>query len=253
MSDDTPTPGPDAQGAQDTSGARPHYGAGDDVVLGLAAIVRGFDQGDTRIMVLRGASLTVRRGEVIALMGPSGAGKSTLLQIAGLLEPADAGEVEVDGVPCSRLSDDQRTEIRRHRLGFVYQFHHLLPEFSALENIMVPQMIAGLPKAEARLRSYELLEMMALEARADHRPTQLSGGEQQRIAIARAIANLPTVLLADEPTGNLDQKTADAVFEEIVSLVRQTGTGALVATHNHDLAKRMDRTVLIRDGVLVPG
>ncbi len=241
--------GPGAHGV----GVPPHYGATDDVALGLSAIVRGFSQGESRIMVLRGASLAVRRGEVVALVGPSGSGKSTLLQIAGLLEPADAGEVEVDGVPCSRLSDDQRTEIRRHRLGFVYQFHHLLPEFSALENIMVPQMIAGLSKAEARLRSCELLYMMALENRGDHRPAQLSGGEQQRIAIARAIANLPSVLLADEPTGNLDQKTADAVFEEIISLVRQTGTGAMVATHNPDLAARMDRTILIEDGVLVPG
>jgi lipoprotein-releasing system ATP-binding protein len=161
--------------------------------------------------------------------------------------------VEVGGIACSRLSDNRRTEIRRHRLGFIYQFHHLLPEFSAIENIMVPQMIAGLPKAEAHLRSYELLEMMALEERADHRPAQLSGGEQQRVAIARAIANLPLVLLADEPTGNLDQKTANAVFDEIVSLVRQIGTGAVVATHNPDLAARMDRTVLIKDGVLVPG
>ncbi len=239
-------------GAHDV-GAPPHYGTAEDVVLGLTAIVRNFDQGGANIMILRGASLKVRRGEVVALVGPSGAGKSTLLQIAGLLEPANAGEVEVGGIACSRLSDNRRTEIRRHRLGFIYQFHHLLPEFSAIENIMVPQMIAGLPKAEAHLRSYELLEMMALEERADHRPAQLSGGEQQRVAIARAIANLPSVLLADEPTGNLDQKTADAVFDEIVSLVRQSGTGAVVATHNSDLAARMDRTVLIKDGVLVPG
>ncbi len=239
-------------GAHDV-GAPPHYGTAEDVVLGLTAIVRNFDQGGANIMILRGASLKVRRGEVVALVGPSGAGKSTLLQIAGLLEPANAGEVEVGGIACSRLSDNRRTEIRRHRLGFIYQFHHLLPEFSALENIMVPQMIAGLPKAEAHLRSYELLEMMALEERADHRPTQLSGGEQQRVAIARAIANLPSVLLADEPTGNLHKKTADAVFDDIVSLVRQSGTGAVVATHNPDLAARMDRTVLIKDGVLVPG
>ena len=234
-------------------GTPPHYITAEDVALGLAAIVRSFSQGDASIAVLRGASLVVRRGEIVALVGPSGSGKSTLLQIAGLLEPADDGEVEVGGVPCSRLSDDQRTEIRRHQLGFVYQLHHLLPEFSALENIMVPQMITGLPRAEAHLRSYELLEMMALENRADHRPAQLSGGEQQRVAIARAIANLPSVLLADEPTGNLDQKTADAVFGEVVSLVRQTGTGALVATHNSELAARMDRTIFIQEGVLVPG
>jgi lipoprotein-releasing system ATP-binding protein len=223
------------------------------VALGLTTIVRSFSQGDANITVLRGASLVVHRGEIVALVGPSGSGKSTLLQIAGLLEPADVGEVKVGGVSCSHLSDDQRTEIRRRQLGFVYQFHHLLPEFSALENIMMPQMITGLPRVEAYLRSYELLEMMALENRADHRPAQLSGGEQQRVAIARAIANLPSVLLADEPTGNLDQKTADAVFEEIISLVRQTGTGALVATHNPELAARMDRTILIQDGVLVPG
>ena len=241
---------PQGQGA---SVAPSNHSITDDVALGLSEIVHSFDQGDSRIMVLQGASLTVFRGEIIALVGPSGAGKSTLLQIAGLLESADAGEVEVGGIPCSRLSDDKRTEIRRRRLGFIYQFHHLLPEFSALENIMVPQMIAGLSKAEARLRSYELLEMMALEARAFHRPAQLSGGEQQRVAVARAIANLPSVLLADEPTGNLDQKTAAVVFDEIVSSVRQTGSGALVATHDPDLARRMDRTILIRDGVLVPG
>jgi len=241
---------PQGQGA---SVAPSNHSITDDVALGLSEIVHSFDQGDSRIMVLQGASLTVFRGEIIALVGPSGAGKSTLLQIAGLLESADAGEVEVGGVPCSRLSDDKRTEIRRRQLGFIYQFHHLLPEFSALENIMVPQMIAGLSKAEARLRSYELLEMMALEARALHRPAQLSGGEQQRVAVARAMANLPSVLLADEPTGNLDQKTAAIVFDEIVSLVRQTGSGALVATHAPDLARRMDRTILIQGGVLVPG
>ena len=249
MSNNSPAWGPDTH----AMGAPPYYSTAEDVALGLAAIVHGFSQGDANITVLRGASLVVHRGEIVALVGPSGSGKSTLLQIAGLLEPADVGEVEVGGVSCSHLSDDQRTEIRRRQLGFVYQFHHLLPEFSALENIMMPQMITGLPRVEAYLRSYELLEMMALENRADHRPAQLSGGEQQRVAIARAIANLPSVLLADEPTGNLDQKTADAVFDEIISLVRQTGTGALVATHNPELAARMDRTILIQDGVLVPG
>ncbi len=230
----------------------PHYGASSDVAMGISNIVRWFDQGDARIDVLRGASLAVRRGEIVALVGPSGAGKSTLLQIAGLLERANAGEVEVDGAPCSWLSDDQRTAVRRQRLGFVYQYHHLLPEFSALENVMLPQMIAGLPEREARSRSYELLDMMGLVSRADHRPAQLSGGEQQRVAIARAIANLPSVLLADEPTGNLDQATAGFVFGEIVSLVRKTGIAALIATHNTDLAKRMDRVVLLENGVLVP-
>mgnify|MGYP000990444474 CR=1 FL=1 len=226
-------------GAHDV-GAPPHYGTAEDVVLGLTAIVRNFDQGGANIMILRGASLKVRRGEVVALVGPSGAGKSTLLQIAGLLEPANAGEVEVGGIACSRLSDNRRTEIRRHRLGFIYQFHHLLPEFSALENIMVPQMIAGLPKAEAHLRSYELLEMMALEERADHRPAQLSGGEQQRVAIARAIANLPLVLLADEPTGNLDQKTAQGVQALMLELVNKGDKALVVATHDLALAELLD-------------
>jgi lipoprotein-releasing system ATP-binding protein len=224
-----------------------------ETALSLQHIQRGFDQGPTRIEVLRGASLEIRRGEIVALVGPSGAGKSTLLHIAGLLERPDSGEIEIEGMPCSRLNDDQLTAVRRHRIGFVYQFHHLLPEFSALENIMLPQMIAGLGRGEARRRSNELLEMMQLSDRAEHRPAQLSGGEQQRIAIARAIANLPSVLLADEPTGNLDTHTADKVFAETVALVRQTGISALIATHNPELAARMDRIVRLEDGLLVPG
>ncbi len=224
-----------------------------EVALSLQHIQRGFDQGVTRIEVLRGASLDIRRGEIVALVGPSGSGKSTLLHIAGLLERPDFGEIEIEGTPCSKLNDDQLTAVRRHRIGFVYQFHHLLPEFSALENIMLPQMIAGLGRAEARRRSRELLEMMRLTDRAEHRPAQLSGGEQQRIAIARAIANLPSVLLADEPTGNLDTHTADQVFAETVALVRQTGISALIATHNPDLAARMDRIIHLEDGLLIPG
>ncbi len=219
--------------------------------LELDAVVHGYTQGEIRLEVLRGTSLAVKPGEIVALVGPSGSGKSTLLHIAGLLERPEGGEVVVEGMPCGGLSDDRRTGLRRERLGFVYQFHHLLPEFSALENVMLPQMIAGRPRAGATPRALELLDMMGLAARVEHRPAQLSGGEQQRVAVARAMANEPSVLLMDEPTGNLDQHTADEVFAEIITLVRETGIAALVATHNPDLAARMDRTVLIQDGKLV--
>jgi len=220
-------------------------------VLELRAIVQTFHQAGRAIEVLKGASLALRPGEIVALTGPSGAGKSTLLQIAGLLERPRGGEIVVAGARCDGLPDRRRTRLRRDRLGFVYQFHHLLPEFSALENIVLPQMIAGRSRREATVRARVLLARLGLEARADHRPARLSGGEQQRVAIARAIANEPVVLLADEPTGNLDQETADAVFASLAALVRATGLAALVATHNASLARRMDRRLAIENGVLV--
>lgn len=217
-------------------------------VLVLEGLTRSFRQGRDALKVLDGAGLVLNGGEIIALVGPSGAGKSTLLQIAGLLEFPDAGEVRIDGENCGKLSDDRRTAIRRRKLGFVYQYHHLLPEFSALENIVLPQMIAGTPRAKAAERGRDLLDRMGLLARADHRPGQLSGGEQQRVAIARALANAPSLLLADEPTGNLDPNTAAIVFDELLRLVRGAGLGALIATHNPELARRMDRMVTLRDG-----
>jgi lipoprotein-releasing system ATP-binding protein len=190
---------------------------------------------------------------VVALVAPSGAGKSTLLHIAGLLERPDQGEVFLAGISAGDQSEAERTRLRRLHLGFVYQFHHLLPEFSAAENVILPQMIAGTAKAQARVRAMDLLDRMGLANRADHRPGQLSGGEQQRVAICRALANGPRVLLADEPTGNLDPHTAESVFAELIALVRGTGVAALIATHNPDLAQRMDRVVTLRDGVLVAG
>ncbi len=222
-----------------------------DEALVLDDIRRIFRQGRDQLNVLDGASLAVRRGEIVALVGPSGAGKSTLLHIAGLLEKPDGGEVLVGGEPCGKLPDDRRTAIRRKQLGFVYQYHHLLPEFSALENIVLPQMIAGVDRGHAAAKGRELLDRMGLAARAEHRPGQLSGGEQQRVAIARALANGPSLLLADEPTGNLDPHTSEAVFDELLRLVRSSGLAALVATHNPELARRMDRLVTLRDGQLV--
>ena len=219
--------------------------------IALRGIVHSYRQGASRIEVLRGASLEVKAGEIVALVGPSGSGKSTLLHISGLLERPVAGEVMIAGTACAALSDDRRTALRRRHLGFVYQFHHLLPEFSALENVVLPQMIAGVPRKRAAERAAELLDLMGLKDRAVHRPAELSGGEQQRVAIVRAIANKPGVLLADEPTGNLDLHTADAVFGEILSLVRRNGIAALVATHNADLAARMDRTLRLEEGRLV--
>ncbi len=218
--------------------------------LALEEVVRTFEQGGARLDVLQGASLALAPGEAVALVAPSGAGKSTLLHIAGLLERADAGEVRIAGEATSALSDARRTELRRRALGFVYQFHHLLPEFSALENVVVPQMIAGRSKATARARAHELLAMMGLAQRETHRPARLSGGEQQRVAVVRALANRPSVLLADEPTGNLDQRTADGVFDALARLLRETGTAALIATHNPDLAARLDRRVTIENGKL---
>ncbi|MBF0393619.1 MAG: ABC transporter ATP-binding protein [Alphaproteobacteria bacterium] len=219
--------------------------------LVLDKVTRGFVQGGERLEVLTGASLTVRSGEIVALVGPSGAGKSTLLHIAGLLERPDGGAVQIGGEDAGNLSDDHRTRLRREHLGFVYQYHHLLPEFSALENVAVPQMIAGVPRAKANERALDLLTRLGLAPRATHRPAQLSGGEQQRVAIARALANRPRLLLADEPTGNLDPHTSEKVFDELLRLVRDEGLAALIATHNPELARRMDRMVTLRDGTLV--
>jgi lipoprotein-releasing system ATP-binding protein len=220
-------------------------------VLRLERLERAYTQGNRRIDVLKGASASFFPGETVALLGPSGAGKSTLLHIAGLLERPDAGQVLINGVDCGRLSDNEQTRMRRMEVGFVYQFHHLLPEFSALENVVLPQLILGLSQKEADAHAKDLLSSLGLEERWDHRPAQLSGGEQQRVAIARAVANGPKVLLADEPTGNLDPHTAERVFEQLLKLVRQSGVAAVVATHNLDLAARMDRTLRLMDGLLV--
>jgi lipoprotein-releasing system ATP-binding protein len=220
--------------------------------LTLENIVRTYPTGSGPLQVLRGANLSVAEGEMVALVAPSGAGKSTLLHIAGLLEAPDSGDVFIVGEMASKLGDDARTAMRRRQIGFVYQFHHLLPEFTALENVMLPQMIAGLGRKEAQRRAKEVLDYLQVGQRADHRPGKLSGGEQQRVAIARAVANAPRVLLADEPTGNLDPKTAGHVFAALKNLVRESGLAALIATHNYALAGEMDRTVTIEDGVVVP-
>jgi lipoprotein-releasing system ATP-binding protein len=219
--------------------------------LELRAITKVFEQGGEAINVLRGASLRVEIGETIALLGPSGAGKSTFLQVAGLLDRPNDGEVVVGGQSAKGLSERDRTRLRRDTLGFVYQFHHLLPEFSALENIVLPQLIAGHTRRAAKDRALALLRSLGVEHRASHRPARLSGGEQQRVAIARALANQPAVLLADEPTGNLDAKTADQVFAQLKALVTEVGLAAIIATHNEALAARMDRIVRLVDGVLV--
>lgn len=220
-------------------------------LIQLEGIKRIYSQAGERLEVLRDASLSVRAGELVGLIGPSGAGKSTLLHIAGLLEKPDGGEVRIDGRNVANFGDRERTELRRETVGFVYQFHHLLPEFSALENIVLPQMIAGVPRKAAVGRARALLDGVGLGGRASHRPARLSGGEQQRVAIARALANQPRILIADEPTGNLDHKTADEVFGVLMDLVRASGLGALIATHNLDLARRMDRVLELRDGVVV--
>jgi lipoprotein-releasing system ATP-binding protein len=218
------------------------------VLLGVTRIYRG-DAGE--LPVLRGADLTVRAGEIVALVAPSGAGKSTLLHVAGLLDRPDGGSVLIEGRDAGGLPDAARTAIRRDTIGFVYQFHHLLAEFSALENVVLPQMIAGRPRRVAVDRATTLLTTFGLRARLGHLPGKLSGGEQQRVAIGRALANAPKLLLADEPTGNLDVATAEAVFAELLAIVRDHGVAALVATHNPELAARMDRTVTLRDGRLV--
>ncbi len=218
------------------------------IALQLSGVERSYGQGDTLLSILKGADLTLHSGEIVALVAPSGTGKSTLLHVAGLLEHPQEGDVFINGRACNNLPDDERTAIRRADIGFVYQFHHLLPEFSALENIMMPQLISGLPWNETRERAAQLLDYMRIGHRGDHRPAELSGGEQQRVAIARAVANAPMVLLADEPTGNLDPETAHYVFDALEALVRQSGLAALIATHNHELAARMDRRVTIADG-----
>jgi lipoprotein-releasing system ATP-binding protein len=225
--------------------------AAENPVLYLQAIERNYRQGQNVLNILRGAELAVWSGQLVALIAPSGAGKSTLLHIAGLLERQDGGEVYINTQPTSALSDFERTRIRRMEMGFIYQAHHLLPELSAVENVILPQMIRGLGKSAARARAAELLSYLGLKERLVHRPAELSGGEQQRVAIARAVANAPRILLADEPTGNLDLRTADRVFEALTQLVRASGLAAIIATHNLELAERMDRQVTLREGQVV--
>lgn len=220
-------------------------------IIYLHAIDRRYQQGLGTLEILKGAELAVWPGQSVALVAPSGAGKSTLLHIAGLLEHPDAGEVYIDRLPTSQLSDAARTRLRRIDIGFIYQAHHLLPEFSALENVILPQMIRGLSRKEAVQRAAELLSYLGLKERLEHRPAELSGGEQQRVAIARAVANAPRILLADEPTGNLDPKTSDQVFGALNQLVRASGLAAVIATHNMDIAAQMDRRVTLRDGAVV--
>jgi len=229
----------------------PNAPKGIDPVLFLWKVERRFVDAEHTLNIIKGADLAVWPGQSVALIAPSGTGKSTLLQLAGLLEKPDAGEVFIGGQPTMALPDKARTAIRRNELGFIYQAHHLLPEFTALENVMLPQMIGGLNKKVARNRSIDLLLYLGLGERLTHRPAELSGGEQQRVAIARAVANRPRVLLADEPTGNLDPVTSNRVFETLLSLVKVTGLAALIATHNLELAARMDRRVTIRDGLVI--
>ena len=219
-------------------------------VLGVTDLKRSFQQGDVTIHVLRGVNLTVGAGEIVALLGPSGSGKSTLLQAVGLLEGGFEGSIRIKGEEAASLPNDGRTRLRRDALGFVYQFHHLLPDFNAAENVVLPQLIHGAETADARARADSLLTSLGLGHRLTHRPSQLSGGEQQRVAVARALANRPALVLADEPTGNLDEATADIVLHEFLSLVREEGSAALVATHNERLAAKMDRVVRLHDGVL---
>src|SRR6202790_4329064 len=227
--------------------------AGNEVppLVFLHEVSRRFRQGDTTLDILKGAELAVWPGQSVALVAPPGAGKSTLLHIAGLLEHPDAGEVYIDQVATSRMSDTARTQIRRTDIGFIYQAHHLLPEFSALENVILPQMIRGLARKEAVKRAAELLSYLGLKDRLEHRPAELSGGEQQRVAIARAVSNAPRILLADEPTGNLDPRTSDQVFGALSQLVRASGLAAIIATHNREIAARMDRRVTLKDGQVV--
>jgi len=246
------TPAPDAPAAPAASPPAASVAGGEPrPLLFLHAISRRFGQGDGKLDILKSAELAVWPGQSVALIAPSGAGKSTLLHIAGLLEQPSSGEVYIDSVATSDLTDLERTRIRRSDIGFVYQFHHLLPEFSAMENVMLPQMIRGLKRSEARVRATELLSYLGLKDRLTHRPAELSGGEQQRVAIARAVANAPRILLADEPTGNLDQRTAERVFATMTQLVRASGLAAIIATHNLDIAGQMDRRVTIRDGAVV--
>jgi lipoprotein-releasing system ATP-binding protein len=219
-------------------------------VVRLTRLTRSFVQGGERIDVLRGVDLEIAPGEIVALLGPSGSGKSTMLQAVGLLEGGFGGKIEIAGIDASALPTDGRTKLRREHLGFVYQFHHLLPDFNAIENVVIPQLVAGKSAAEAEVRAREVLSSLGLAHRLTHRPSQLSGGEQQRVAVARALANRPQLVLADEPTGNLDEHTADKVFAEFLQLVRGEGSSALVATHNERLAGKMDRVVRLHEGVL---
>ena len=222
-------------------------------VLRLEDITRRYREGEGQLEVFSGLGMAVQAGEIVALVGPSGAGKSSLLHIAGLLEAPTSGEIFIEGAAASRLPDAERTRIRRETIGFVYQAHHLLPEFDALENVVLPQMIAGKSRAEAAGEATRLLTMVGLAQRLSHRPSQLSGGEQQRVAIARALANKPRLLLADEPTGNLDPRTAGGVFEALIAITRAEGLGALIATHNAELAARMDRVLQLHQGRLIEG
>jgi lipoprotein-releasing system ATP-binding protein len=219
-------------------------------VVKLTNLTRSFEQGGVRIDVLRGVNMEVMPGEIVGLLGPSGSGKSTMLQAVGLLEGGFGGTIEIAGVDASKLPGSQRTALRRNHLGFVYQFHHLLPDFDAEENVILPQLVADVPRADAEARAVQLLGALGLSERLHHRPSQLSGGEQQRVAVARALANKPQLVLADEPTGNLDEATADKVLEEFLRLVRGEGSAALVATHNERLAAKMDRIVRLHEGVL---
>lgn len=219
--------------------------------LVLTNVHRHYGQGDGIVRVLEAANLSVASGELVALVAPSGAGKSTLLHLSGLLEGPQGGEIEIMGIPTSKLGDRGRTQLRRSTVGYVYQFHHLLPEFTALENVSMPQLIAGRSPQDADKRSMELLNLLGISARASHRPAELSGGEQQRVAIARAAANHPKVILADEPTGNLDPETSDLVFAALANLIKNEGAAALIATHNHDLARRADRVVTLKGGLVV--
>jgi len=222
-------------------------------VLRLENITRRYKEGEGQLEVFSELSLTINAGEIVALVGPSGSGKSSLLHIAGLLEAPTSGEIFIEGTATSGLPDSERTGLRRDRMGFVYQAHHLLPEFDALENVVLPQMIAGHSKAEAAKEAARLLETMGLGQRLTHRPGQLSGGEQQRVAIARALANKPRLLLADEPTGNLDPKTSGGVFDALIEITRAQGLAALIATHNFELASRMDRVLMLQQGRLIEG
>ena len=219
-------------------------------IVHLSGLTRSFEQGGVTIDVLRGVDLTIAPGEIVALLGPSGSGKSTMLQAVGLLEGGFGGRIEIAGIDCTRLDAADRTRVRREHLGFVYQFHHLLPDFNATENVILPQMVAGVARPQAEERARELLTALGLQHRLDHRPSQLSGGEQQRVAVARALANRPQLVLADEPTGNLDEITSDKVLAEFLNLVRGQGSAALVVTHNERLAARMDRVVRLHEGLL---
>ena len=221
-----------------------------DAVLATTGLTRSFEQGGETIHVLRGADLSIAPGEIVALLGPSGSGKSTLLQAVGLLEGGFGGSIRITGTEAAQMSSSERTATRRDMLGFIYQFHHLLPDFNAIENVVLPQLVKGTSRADADARASELLTTLGLGHRLTHRPSQLSGGEQQRVAVARALANRPALVLADEPTGNLDEATADVVFAEFLRLVRHEGSAALVATHNERLAARMDRVVRLHEGRL---